>query len=79
MKAVLKHREIWLLSAIVVLIGLISTRFSAFADPGNLRQVFNDTSILMILALGQMVVILTRSIDLSMASTSASPAWWWRC
>ncbi|TIX35845.1 MAG: ABC transporter permease, partial [Mesorhizobium sp.] len=29
---------------------------------------FNDTSILMILALGQMVVILTRSIDLSMAS-----------
>jgi rhamnose transport system permease protein len=29
---------------------------------------FNDTSILMMLALGQMVVILTRSIDLSMAS-----------
>ncbi|MER8766354.1 ABC transporter permease [Mesorhizobium sp. M0968] len=69
MKALLKCREVWLLAAIVVLIGLISTRFPGFADPANLRQVFNDTSILMILALGQMVVILTRSIDLSMASS----------
>ncbi|BCM17168.1 ABC transporter permease [Mesorhizobium sp. J8] len=68
MKNFLKYREIWLLAGIVVLIGLISTRFPGFADPANLRQVFNDTSILMILALGQMVVILTRSIDLSMAS-----------
>ena len=68
MKSFLKYREIWLLAGIVVLIGLISTRFPGFADPANLRQVFNDTSILMILALGQMVVILTRSIDLSMAS-----------
>ena len=68
MKALLKYREVWLLAAIVVLIGLISTRFPAFADPANLRQVFNDTSILMILALGQMAIILTRSIDLSMAS-----------
>ncbi|TIV58589.1 MAG: ABC transporter permease, partial [Mesorhizobium sp.] len=68
MKNFLKYREIWLLAGIVVLIGLISTRFPGFADLANLRQVFNDTSILMILALGQMVVILTRSIDLSMAS-----------
>jgi rhamnose transport system permease protein len=68
MKSLLKYREVWLLAAIVVLIGLISTRFPAFADPANLRQVFNDTSILMILALGQMAVILTRSIDLSMAA-----------
>ncbi|TIU08262.1 MAG: ABC transporter permease, partial [Mesorhizobium sp.] len=68
MKNFLKYREVWLLAGIVLLIGLISTRFPGFADPANLRQVFNDTSILMILALGQMVVILTRSIDLSMAS-----------
>ncbi|TIT45502.1 MAG: ABC transporter permease, partial [Mesorhizobium sp.] len=38
MKAFLKYREIWLLAAIAVLIGLISMRFPAFADPGNLRQ-----------------------------------------
>lgn len=68
MNALLKNREIWLLAAILLLIGLISTRYGAFASPRNLANVFNDTSILMILALGQMVVILTRSIDLSMAS-----------
>jgi rhamnose transport system permease protein len=71
MNALLKNREIWLLAAILLLIGLISTRYGAFASPRNLANVFNDTSILMILALGQMVVILTRSIDLSMASNLA--------
>ena len=39
--------------------------------PANLASVFNDTSILIILALGQMAVILTRSIDLSMAANLA--------
>ncbi|MDH4986891.1 ABC transporter permease [Aminobacter anthyllidis] len=71
MKTLLKHREIWLLAAIAALVALISVRFPGFARPGNLATVFNDTSILMILALGQMVVILTRSIDLSMASNLA--------
>lgn len=71
MKTLLKHREIWLLAAIAALVVLISVRFPGFARPGNLATVFNDTSILMILALGQMVVILTRSIDLSMASNLA--------
>ena len=69
MKILFRYREAWLLLAIAVVVGLISTRFPAFAQPGNLAQVFNDTSILMILALGQMVVILTRGIDLSMASS----------
>lgn len=71
MKALAKYRELWLLAAIAVLVALISARFPGFARPGNLAAVFNDTSILMILALGQMVVILTRSIDLSMASNLA--------
>ena len=39
-----------------------------FATPENLAGIFNDTSILIILALGQMAVILTRSIDLSVAA-----------
>jgi rhamnose transport system permease protein len=68
MKGLLRYREIWLLAAIAVLVGLISTRFPAFAQPRNFGQVFNDTSILIILALGQMAVILTRGIDLSMAA-----------
>jgi len=71
MKTLAKHREIWLLAAIVLLIAIIALRFPVFARPGNLLNVFNDYSILIILALGQMVVILTRSIDLSMASNLA--------
>lgn len=71
MKSLLKHREIWLAAAIALLIALVATRFAAFARPVNLLSVFNDYSILVILALGQMVVILTRSIDLSMASNLA--------
>ena len=68
MTALLKQREFLLIVAIVALVGLIALRFPAFADPANLGTVFNDTAILSILALGQMVVILTRSIDLSVAA-----------
>jgi rhamnose transport system permease protein len=71
MKALLKHREVFLVAAIALLIGLIATRSPQFAQPHKLLSVFNDTSILIILALGQMAVILTRSIDLSMASNLA--------
>ncbi len=71
MKALAKQREIWLLAAIALLVALVAVRFPAFARPQNLLTVFNDTSILIILALGQMAVILTRSIDLSMASNLA--------
>jgi rhamnose transport system permease protein len=63
-----RQREVWLALAIAGIIAAISFRFTGFAQPRNLAQVFNDTSILMILALGQMTVILTRSIDLSMAA-----------
>lgn len=68
MKGLFKYREILLAVAIALFIGLISLRFPSFASPRNLLGVFNDTSILIILALGQMVVILTRSIDLSIAA-----------
>lgn len=70
-RTLLRTREIWLGAAILLLVALISTRYPAFAEPQNLAEIFNDTSILIILALGQMVVILTRSIDLSMASNLA--------
>lgn len=67
----IKSRELLLGAAIFGLIALVSMRFPGFATPRNLINVFNDTSILTILALGQMVVILTRCIDLSMASNLA--------
>ena len=57
MKAVLASRELLLLAAIAALLGLIATRFPAFIAPSNLVVVFNDTSPLILLAIGQMIVI----------------------
>ena len=42
-----------------------------FAAPRNLAAVLDDTSILIMLALGQMLVILVRGIDLSVAANLA--------
>ena len=67
----LKSREGLLSAVILALITLIAFRFPAFVAPGNLANVFNDTSPLIILALGQMIVILTKCIDLSVAATLA--------
>lgn len=64
-------RETILGSAILILIILIASRFAGFVAPSNLANVFNDTAPLIILALGQMVVILTRCIDLSVAANLA--------
>ncbi len=71
MGRLIRSREVMLAAAIVALIALISTRFPGFAAPGNLAGVFNDSSILIILALGQMAVILSRCIDLSVAANLA--------
>lgn len=71
MKAILKSREAILALAILVLLAVVAVRFPAFVRPGNLATVLTDTSPLIILALGQMAVILTKCIDLSMAATLA--------
>ncbi len=67
----LKSREAILGGAILVLVALIASRFPGFIAPANIIAVFTDTSPLMILAMGQMVVILTRCIDLSVAANLA--------
>ena len=71
MKKLFKHREIQLLAAIVALTLMISVRFPVFIQPSSLGNVYTDTSILIILALGQMAVILTRCVDLSTAAVLA--------
>ncbi|WP_417689201.1 ABC transporter permease [Roseibium sp.] len=70
-KSFMKSREAILGAAILVLTLAIATRFPAFVAPANLANVFNDTAPLIILALGQMAVILTRCIDLSVAANLA--------
>ncbi|HHG9513313.1 TPA: ABC transporter permease [Citrobacter amalonaticus] len=67
----LKHREALLAAVILLMIAAIGSRVPSFVSPGNLAEIFNDTSILIILALGQMMVLLTKSIDLSMAANLA--------
>jgi rhamnose transport system permease protein len=71
MASVIKSRESILFVAILLMLAIISTRFSGFVAPANLANVFNDTAPLIILAMGQMVVILTRCIDLSVAANLA--------
>lgn len=71
MKQLLKQRELLLLIIIGVMIGLFASRAPGFASPSNLAIIFNDTSILIIIALGQMAVILTKAIDLSVAANLA--------
>jgi rhamnose transport system permease protein len=55
----------------LVLLGAVTLAFPGFAAPKNLAEVLNDTSILILLATGQMLVILTRGIDLSVAANLA--------
>ncbi len=71
MTRLLKLREVWLALAILLLLAAVTFRAPGFSAPGNLVSVFNDSALLVILALGQMTVILTRSIDLSIASNVA--------
>lgn len=71
MTAQIKSREAILLAAILALLAVVALRFPPFVSPRSLAAVLTDTAPLIILALGQMAVILTKCIDLSMAATLA--------
>lgn len=70
-RPLLRHREALLGGLILLLLVLVGLRAPGFLSPASLAEVLNDTAILVILALGQMLVILTRSIDLSVAANLA--------
>jgi rhamnose transport system permease protein len=65
------NRDAVLACLVVALVIVISLRFPQFATPGNLAELLDDTAILIVLALGQMLLLLTRAIDLSVASNLA--------
>lgn len=71
MTAFFKSRDGLLILAILAMTAAIAWRFPAFIHPANLANVFNDTAPLMILVIGQMIVILTKCIDLSVAANLA--------
>lgn len=68
----LKRSRSLILAGLVVLLLLgIATIAPDFLAIGNLVEVANDSSILIMLSLGQMIVILSRAIDLSVAANLA--------
>ncbi|WP_299375659.1 ABC transporter permease [uncultured Tateyamaria sp.] len=71
LKRFFTSREALLVGAIGLLLVLIASRFPAFVAPSNLANVFNDSAPLILLAIGQMIVILTKCIDLSVAANLA--------
>ncbi len=74
MKTLFKQREALLSILIVVMTLAVATITADFISLANLVIVYNDTAILIILALGQMLVIITRCIDLSVAANLAFTA-----
>ena len=70
-RQLLQKREATLILLIVVLTAVVTSRAPGFIRIGNISRIINDTSILIIVAIGQFFVILTGGIDLSVGSTIA--------
>jgi rhamnose transport system permease protein len=72
LKALVQVRREWLLLAIIALIvSAVGARAPVFLTWRNALDIGNDSAILAILVMGQMLVLLTRGIDLSVASNLA--------
>lgn len=71
MSIFLKYREAVLALIIILMVVGIGIRAPAFVTPDSLIGVLNDTGFLFMMALAQMLVILTRGIDLSVAANLA--------
>ena len=67
----LRNREAALALIVAALALLVGLRAPVFLTGGNLIDVLNDSAILAILVMGQMVVLLTKGIDLSVSSNLA--------
>ena len=65
------RRDAQLAGLTLVLLVAVTFAFPGFAAPRNLAGVLDDTAILIMLALGQMLVILVRGVDLSVAANLA--------
>ncbi len=70
-RIILGRREIVLSILIGILIAFVTLRSPYFLTLSNFKNILLDSSILMIVAIGQMMVIITAGIDLSVASTLA--------
>jgi rhamnose transport system permease protein len=64
----LRVREVALIAFILLLMLVISLQSPGFLNLGNFRDILMDISILSMIALAQSMIIITRGIDLSVAS-----------
>ena len=69
--SLVRSREAGLLGLILLLLAAIAPFFPAFLQPHNLAGLLDDTALLILLALGEMLVLLTRGVDLSIAANLA--------
>lgn len=69
--SLVKYREVLLIGIIIVLALVVQIRNDQFLTLDNIGDVLVDTAILSMLAVGMMMVIITRGIDLSIASNMA--------
>src|SRR4051794_18907984 len=67
-QAVVRFREAGIILFILILAALISLRSPAFLTAANFRDILLNIAILVIVALAQTMVIITRGIDLSVGS-----------
>lgn len=71
LKELLKKREITLILLVIILTAAVNMRAPGFVSGDNINRILNDTSILIMVAIGQFFVILTGGIDLSVGSIIA--------
>jgi len=67
-QALVRFRELGIVAFILALAAIVSLRAPAFLSVDNFRDILLNIAILVIVALGQMLVIITRGIDLSVGS-----------
>jgi rhamnose transport system permease protein len=70
-RSLLHNRDFGLGILTMVLLGAVTAFHPQFAQVASLKGVFDDTAVLILLALAQMPVLLTRSVDLSVAANLA--------
>src|SRR6476469_5761663 len=68
LQAILRFREVGIIIFILLLSALVTLRNPAFLSASNFRDLLLNISILVIVALAQMMVIITRGVDLSVGS-----------
>jgi rhamnose transport system permease protein len=67
----LRNRDVILAVVLLAMLAGIAARAPGFVRSRNLAAIFNDTAIIIMVGLGQMTVILTKCIDLSVGANIA--------